>query len=264
MGIKKASLKAFIAHFESWCLNNGQEFNVDKCSALYLGNNNSKDPYSICNTIIATDTDSVRDLGLIVTPDLKWKKHTQSKINITLRKWYNFMRIIKSQNLHTLCHIYKSYIRPTLEFPSVIFNSFSQSTTIPLEAAQRKITRHICFKSGKFQSTAFPNYRERLKILNLEPLEIRRLKLDLVLFHKISNGLIKVDRPVVDLPRHSHNTRFRHNKTAITRARILPRYNSFFVRVPKKFCKLPLNLQHCTDPYIFRKQLDTIDLSSIL
>jgi hypothetical protein len=183
---------------------------------------------SVCNTI--TITDSVRDLGLFITPDLKWKKHTQSKISSTLRKWYNFMRVIKSQNLCTLCHIYKSYIRPTLEFPSVIFNSFSQSTNKPLEDAQRKITRHICFKSGKFNNTAFPNYLERLKILNLEALEVRRLKL--VHFHKINNGLIKVDRPTVDLPKHTHNTRFRLNKTAITRARILPRYNSFFVRVP--------------------------------
>jgi hypothetical protein len=123
MYAKKASLESFIAHFESWCLNNGQELNVNKCFALYLGNNNPKDPYSVCNTIITTITDSVRDLGLMITPDLKWKKHTQSKISSTLRKWYNFIRVIKSQNLYTLCHIYKSYIRPTLEFPSVIFNS---------------------------------------------------------------------------------------------------------------------------------------------
>jgi hypothetical protein len=116
MYAKKASLRSFIAHFETWCLNNGQELNVNKCFALYLGNNNPKDPYSVCNTIITTITDSVRDLGLLITPDLKWKKHTQSKISSTLRKWYNFMRVIRSQNLGTLCHIYKSYIRPTLEF----------------------------------------------------------------------------------------------------------------------------------------------------
>jgi hypothetical protein len=152
------------------------------------------------------------------------------------------MRVIKSTNIHTLCHIYKSYIRPTLEFPSVVYNCYSPSISTPLEAVQRKITRHICFKSGKFKHLQIPSYNTRLKTLNLDTLNVRRLKLDLVMYHSIRKDRILVNRKP-DLPSHTHTTRFRLNRIVISRARTQPRHNSFFVRVPKKFCKIPINIQ---------------------
>jgi hypothetical protein len=153
-----------------------------------------------------------------------------------------------------------------LEFPSVIFNAYAPSISVPIEKAQKRITRHICSKSGKFKSLPFPNYQERLKILHLESLEVRRLKFDLVTLHKVNNGLIKInpglDTPP-DIPVHNYNTRFRRSKAVIRRVRLLTRYNSFFVRVPKKYCKLPTSIQNTPDPQIFRK-LDNYDLSTML
>jgi hypothetical protein len=262
---KKNSLRSFITHFENWCVENGQELS-EKCFALYMGSGNQQEHYYLGKSPINPIQDSIRDLGLIVTPNLKWKKHVQTKISATLRKWYNFMRIVKSTNLNTLCLIYKSYIRPTIEFPSIIFNAYSPSFSLPLEKVQKRITRHICSKSGKFINQSLPNYQDRLKILKLEPLEIRRFKHDLVMMHKINNGII-TQNPIQDnpdFPIHSHNTRFQRRGTVIKRARLLARYNSFFVRVPKKFCKLPLDIQHITDPILFRKKLDNIDLSNLL
>jgi hypothetical protein len=261
---KKSSLIAFINHFERWCAHNGQALS-DKCFSLYLGRNNPRDVYSVGNSKISAVTTVIRDLGLLITPDLKWKTHIHSKITATLRKWYNFMRVIKSTNIHTLCHIYKSYIRPTLEFPSVVYNCYSPSISAPLEAVQRKITRHICFKSGKFKHLQIPNYNIRLKILNLDidMLSVRRLKLDLVMYQSIRNERILVNRKP-DPPTHSHNTRFRLNRTVISRARTQLRHNSFFVRVPKKFCKIPINIQQIKDPVLFRYQLDSIDIAKLL
>jgi hypothetical protein len=80
---KKSSIVAFIRHFETWCANNGQELS-DKCSALYLGHNNPREVYSVSNSQIQAVTTVIRDLGLLITPDLKWKTHIQSKINSTL------------------------------------------------------------------------------------------------------------------------------------------------------------------------------------
>jgi hypothetical protein len=94
----------------------------------------------------------------------------------------------------------------------------------------------------------------------LDTLSVRRLKLDLVMYQSIRNGRILVNRKI-DPPGHSHNTRFRLNRTVISRARtqlIGIIHNSF--RAPKKFCKIPNNIQQINDPLLFRKQLDTIDI----
>jgi hypothetical protein len=81
----------------------------------------------------------------------------------------------------------------------------------PSKKPKKRITRHICSKSSKFKSLPFPNYQERLKILHLESVEVRRLKFDLVTLHKVNNGLIKInpglDTPP-DIPVHNYYTQY--------------------------------------------------------
>ena len=51
-------------------------FNVDKCSVMHIGHNNMKKPYNMSNQQLPT-TDQQRDLGIIITKDLKWQKQTE-------------------------------------------------------------------------------------------------------------------------------------------------------------------------------------------
>ena len=48
-------------------------FNVDKCSVMHIGHNNMKSNYSMSNQQLPT-TDQQRDLGIMITKDLKWQK----------------------------------------------------------------------------------------------------------------------------------------------------------------------------------------------
>ena len=55
-----------------------------------------------------------------------------------------------------------------------------------IEGVQRNFTK-------KLKGIGNLSYDERLKILNIDRLEIRRIKFDLVLFYKIINKLVGMD-----------------------------------------------------------------------
>ena len=52
--------------------NKAMSFNVDKCSVMHIGHNNMQSNYTMSNQQLPT-TDQQRDLGIIITEDLKWQ-----------------------------------------------------------------------------------------------------------------------------------------------------------------------------------------------
>ena len=58
-----------------------------------------------------------------------------------------------------------------------------------MESVQRKFTRKLCQRTN----ITFSNYEERLAKLNLESLESRRIKRDLILLYKIIHNLVDID-----------------------------------------------------------------------
>ena len=57
-----------------------KSFNVDKCSVMHIGHNNTKSNYNMSNQQLPI-TDQQRDLGIIITKDLKWQKQTEKTPN---------------------------------------------------------------------------------------------------------------------------------------------------------------------------------------
>ena len=46
-------------------------FNVDKCSVMHIAHNNMQGNYNMFNQQLLT-TDKHRDIGIVITKDLKW------------------------------------------------------------------------------------------------------------------------------------------------------------------------------------------------
>ena len=55
-------------------------FNVDKCSVMHIGHKNMQSNYNMSNQQRPT-TDQQRDLGIIITKDLKCQKQTEKLQN---------------------------------------------------------------------------------------------------------------------------------------------------------------------------------------
>ena len=73
------------------------------------------------------------------------------------------------------------YVRPLLETFSQVWNPVKEKDSHDLERVQRRFTRQVFVQRGEKP----PPYEERLARMSLQPLQIRRLHLDLCLAHSI-------------------------------------------------------------------------------
>jgi hypothetical protein len=72
------------------------------------------------------------------------------------------------------------YVQPILEYNSCIWNRSYPQLIDTIENVQRRYIKRI----PNLPSLSYP---ERLAALNLDPLEIRCLKIDLIIYYRISN-----------------------------------------------------------------------------
>ena len=91
------------------------KFNVDKCKVLHMGHNSIIYPYSIDNRPMKAVSEE-KDLGVIVFMDLKFYKQCVEqckKANIILGFIF---RYFKFKNKDIILKLYKSLVRPFLEY----------------------------------------------------------------------------------------------------------------------------------------------------
>ena len=114
-----------------------------------------------------------------VTPHISsivWK--VRSRTDIIFRSFH-------SHNISLLRQAFISFVRSILEYASQVGIHHFLKYTTDLENVQRHFTYRI-------RSIKHLSYPARLAILNLEPLELRRLKTDLLMYYKILNNLIPI------------------------------------------------------------------------
>src|SRR5882724_5367736 len=161
-------LQDFLDRFNLWCNSLGLGLSLHKIHVLYFGSSNPNTQYFINGSPIVGSLDCVRDLGFFFSPSLKWNIHINRKCRSAYQRWFNFFKFFKSTDSQLYVRIYKSYIRPVLEFGSIITYKHSVRTDNNLESVQRKITRMIYRRCKLSLTNDVPNYTERCKTLNLE------------------------------------------------------------------------------------------------
>ena len=207
-------------------------------------------------------TDIVKDLGLLIKNDLKWTNYIQ---NVQLKAnslSYMVMKTFKSRIPHLYINLFKTYIRPIVEYNVSIWSPYLIKDVIKAEYIQKKFTRQICKKLN----IKYNNYKDRLKILQLESLEKRRLKFDLTLAYKIINNLIKVNNDFFKVKDFQNKYTLRRNSLYLQKpkiARTLIRQNFFSVRIINCWNKLPSNIVSATNLNLFKKRLDNFPLTTI-
>lgn len=205
----------------------------------------------------------VRDLGLYISSDLKWDKYIQQAKYKADKISNIILRIFKSHNIHTYTTAFKTYVRPLLEYNSIIWTPYHTSLIKQIESPQRSYTKKVC----KRLNIKFDNYSERLEIMQMESLEYRRLKFDLILLYKILNKLIEVDFDTHFTFSQINNTyNLRRNslhiqKPSISRTEI--RLNFFSQKIVECWNKLPDNIVTAPSLNIFKFRLDKLDLKEL-
>ena len=254
-------LQQFIEKFINYCALNGLTIAINKCEVLHIGNRNKELPYLLLGKPIKTvgKNQPVRDLGLFITSDLKWGAHIDTITKKARKLSYAILKTIKYSDSKILINLFNLYVRPILEYASNVFNPYFFKDINKLEKIQKHfleiLHKRINHKIYTLNPTEpLPPYQEHLLANRVESLELRRLKSDLVLFHKHLHGFVNID---------CHNgyrcsaTITRGDKYKIFPAicKTIVRHNSFFVRTSRIYSKLPDEIRHC-DLKLFKTKLD--------
>jgi len=96
-------------------------------------------------------------------------------------------RCFVSRNVNLLIRAFTVYVRPLLEHNSVIWSPQLKQDITAVEQVQRRFTKRL-------HGLRDLPYTERLTLLNLHSLELRRLHFDLIMCYRIVFGLVRVNK----------------------------------------------------------------------
>ena len=157
-----------------------------------------------CNVILE-QVDSITYLGVTVKKDLKWSDHisditgnANKVLGLVKRNFWNSSRNVKET-------LYKSIVRPKLEYASEIWDPFYQKDNYAVETLQRKADR-FCMNNYRCESSV----TELIETLGWDSLQLRRKQARLSLMYKLSNNLIDIN--LENLLSRNHELRNRRSQ----------------------------------------------------
>ena len=89
-------------------------FNKDECSVMHIGHNNMQSKYNMSNQQLSA-TDQQRDIGIIITNNLKWQTQAEKSCKTANRVLGLIASNFGYKNKELILTLYKSKVRPHLE-----------------------------------------------------------------------------------------------------------------------------------------------------
>ena len=253
-----SNLTSDLAALENWAKLWQLDINIDKCQVLQLGHSNGLANYNINDTQLSS-VGRVNDLGVIIDRRLKFNDHIESIVKKGFQRLAILKRGFLSRDHKVLIKAYTTYVRPVLESATCVWSPVYKKDIDLLERVQKRFTKML-YGMKEF------SYVERLVFLDLEPLELRRLKIDLVMYFKIVHGYSCLDaKEFFTFDSSALKSRHHDNlKLVKPRFRTDTFKHSFFVRCVDVWNSLSFELRSKPSLHAFKANLDRTDLKRFL
>jgi len=225
-------------------------FNVNKCKVMHIGKQNQQRQYFMhdqCLEVVCQE----KDLGILISNDLKVSQQCQQAYNKASRILGLINRTIEYKHTDILLRLYKSLVRPHLEYCIVSWSPHYKKDKILIERIQKRFTRMI------LSIKEFP-YELRLKKLGLWSLEDRRIRADLIEVFKIIHGLSTVKFSTFFEYTTHERTRGHPLKLNKNRVRTDLRQHFFSERVINTWNKLDSDIVCSSSLNIFKNNLERL------
>ena len=131
---------------------------------------------------------NVKDLGVTISKHFKFEQHYNNIVKSAGIKMNCIFRYFECKEPKFQKRLFTTFIRPRLEYASEIWSPQYLKDIDMIESVQRQFTRRIPKMRNRNLS-----YTERLSKLDLESLEMRRIKMDLVMIYKMLHGIVDLN-----------------------------------------------------------------------
>ena len=213
-----------------WGANWLVSFNPSKTQSILHSRLKGDDDHSIkMSDNRIREQDSISFLGLAVTKDLSWKPYIQSISKQAAQRIGSLYRASSYLPPQTVCYLYKSTIRPLMEYCCHLWAGAPQTHLNLLERVEKRVKNLMGEKLAS----------------KLQPLSVRRDVASLSLFYRYYFGRSSsaVNECVPKPKIFSRSTRRANALTcynvSLERARTVSRSKSFFVRTAQLWNQLP-------------------------
>ena len=224
-------------------------FNIvdSKCKVMHIGKTNPGNSYNI-DGIELPQVEQEKDLGVLLSNTFTWDNHITNCIKKANSCIAWIARSIINRNKDVMLQLYKSMVRPHLEYCVQLWNPIPQygnwGIIMQLEDVQRRYTRLI-------DGIGLLTYRERLQKLQITTLLERRCCGDLIETFKITKNLTDYGRDLFQISRTGQHLVAPSNK------RNKFQREFFSQRVLSYWNKLPNRVKNCDTVNGFKNNMET-------
>ncbi|CAH8458231.1 unnamed protein product [Dicrocoelium dendriticum] len=164
----------------TWSIQWHLPINQDKCSVLPIGAPEPLGAYHIGGFLLKNVT-SERDLGVIVSPDLRSSQDTMKRVAAAYRMFHAIRRAFCRLTPELFRLLFTSHVRPILEYGLPAAYPLSKSERDMIEKVQRRGSKFV----SELRDLPYPL---RLRHLNMFSMDYRRRRGDLIFTRRILRG----------------------------------------------------------------------------
>ena len=171
-----SALQSDLDSLEEWTRNWQVKFNSEKCEVMRISykQDKSNHQYYLSNEMLKC-VDSYTDLGVNMSRDLSRSNHVDASVNKANKVLGLLKRTVGSKNREMFSVLYRSLVRPLLEYASSVWSPYLVKDKLAYESIQRRASRIALGKKRRELS-----YEERCELLGWSTLERRREYFSLV------------------------------------------------------------------------------------
>ena len=172
----QSSLNRDVNWASTWLM----RFHSTKCHHIQIGKHNTGTKYTMQDgndTFEPETVETEKDLGVTIDCNLSFRDHINLKVNLANRNLGIILRTFTLLDEETFLHLYKSLVRPHVEYSTQNWSPYYKMTEFR--------------KCATLKNYSYP---KRLKKLGLPTLENSRESADLIQVYKIPNNIDLVDK----------------------------------------------------------------------
>ena len=231
------SLNEELDKVNEWFMANLLSLNISKTSYMIFGNKRKSDAQIRFGKAKINRVDETKFLGIIISSNLKWKKHIEivhSKASKSIGILCKIRHLLPQHHTLTLYH---TLVEPYLNYCCLVWGGMEKTGILEkIHKLQKQYCRIISFSSYRAHSN--PLFRS-LNILTIY--SIYKLQLAVYMFRQMKNLLPGINPFNFSQPSHKYNTRHK-SELHIDRCRTKMRQSTVQFQGPKLWNSLPQNI----------------------